>query len=554
MFKKDEDEGIWQLAEYPAAALVIKSHSAETSERLFKQLYHCLPPAPDDTEPMMNIISWTTGEELITVVLPRRKHRPDCYTAEGDAQYIISPGAVDMGGLIITPREEDFRRLTAEVVMNIYQEVSLTDQQMQQVIEELKNSDYKETTVKLKEEPSVTVGIVSGQKIHFSLNAPYTAKGEKIEGDQTVEFSEGGILWNGNQYRELTFMPQQPDASFSLYDVTIGVNFHWERKETQVFLGTLKLVVEADKITAINELPVEQYLASVISSEMKATAGVELLKAHAVISRSWLLAQMRRRQENQEQKNGFFSFIKKDDELIRWYDREDHTIFDVCADDHCQRYQGITKQTSKAVELALKATRGQILCYGDEICDARFSKCCGGVTEEFQYCWEDTPKPYLISVKDPFCNTNDKEVLAQVLNDYDQETNDFYRWTVDYTTDELSALINTKLNADFGTVTDLIPLERGKSGRIWKLKIVGTKKTFTIGKELEIRRALSETHLYSSAFDVEKTATGFRLQGKGWGHGVGLCQIGAAVMGQQGYNYEQILLHYYQNAEIKRIY
>ena len=554
VFKKDEDEGIWQLAEYPAAALVIKSHSAETSERLFKQLYHCLPAAPDDTEPMMNIISWTTGEELITVVLPRRKHRPDCYTAEGDAQYIISPGAVDMGGLIITPREEDFRRLTAEVVMTIYQEVSLTDQQMQQVIDELKNSDYKETTVKLKEEPSVTVGIVSGQKIHFSLNAPYTAKGEKIEGDQTVEFSEGGILWNGNQYRELTFMPQQPDASFSLYDVTIGVNFHWERKETQVFLGTLKLVVEADKITAINELPVEQYLASVISSEMKATAGVELLKAHAVISRSWLLAQMRRRQENQEQKNGFFSFIKKDDELIRWYDREDHTIFDVCADDHCQRYQGITKQTSKAVEQALKATRGQILCYGDEICDARFSKCCGGVTEEFQYCWEDTPKPYLISVKDPFCNTNDKEVLAQVLNDYDQETNDFYRWTVDYTTDELSALINTKLNADFGTVTDLIPLERGKSGRIWKLKIVGTKKTFTIGKELEIRRALSETHLYSSAFDVEKTATGFRLQGKGWGHGVGLCQIGAAVMGQQGYNYEQILLHYYQNAEIKRIY
>jgi len=554
VFKIDEDEGIWQLAEYPAAALVIKSHSAETSERLFKQLYHCLPPAPDDTEPMMNIISWTTGEELITVVLPRKKHRPACYTAEGDAQYIISPGAVDMGGLIITPREEDFRRLTAEVVMTIYQEVSLTDEQMQQVVEQLKNSEYKESTVKLKEEPSVTVGIVSGQKIHFSLNAPYIAKGEKILGDQTVEFSEGGILWNGNQYRELTFMPQQPDASFSLYDVTIGVNFHWERKETQVFLGTLKLVVEADKITAINELPVEQYLASVISSEMKATAGVELLKAHAVISRSWLLAQMHRRQENQEQKNGFFSFIKKDDELIRWYDREDHTIFDVCADDHCQRYQGITKQTSPAVEKALKATRGQILCYDDEICDARFSKCCGGVTEEFQYCWEDTPKPYLVSVNDPFCNTNDKEVLAQVLNDYDQETNDFYRWTVDYTVDEISALINTKLNADFGTITDLIPLERGKSGRIWKLKIVGTKKTFTIGKELEIRRALSETHLYSSAFDVEKTATGFRLKGKGWGHGVGLCQIGAAVMGQQGYNYEQILLHYYQNAEIKRIY
>ena len=554
VFKKDEDEGIWQLVDYPAAALVIKSHSVETSERLFKQLYHCLPSAPDHTEPMMNIISWTHGDELITVVLPRKKHRPDCYTAEGDAQYIISPGAVDMGGLIITPREEDFHRLTAEVVTAIYQEVSLTAEQMQQVTEQLKHSEYKESLVKMKEEPSVTVGIVSGQKIHFSLNAPYTAKGEKIEGEQVVEFSEGGILWNGNQYRELTFVPQQADASFSLYDVTIGVNFHWERKETQVFLGTLRLVVEADQITAINELPVEQYLASVISSEMKATAGVELLKAHAVISRSWLLAQMRRRVENQEQKNGFFSFVKKDDELIRWYDREDHTIFDVCADDHCQRYQGITKQSSKAVEEALKATRGQILCYGDEICDARFSKCCGGVTEEFQYCWEDTPKPYLVSVEDPFCNTNDKAVLEQVLNDYDQETNDFYRWTVEYTTDELSRLVNEKLKDDFGTITDLIPLERGKSGRIWKLKIVGTKKTFTIGKELEIRRALSDSHLYSSAFDVEKTATGFRLKGKGWGHGVGLCQIGAAVMGQQGYKYDQILLHYYRNAEIKHIY
>ncbi len=549
-----EEEGVWQVTDYPAAAFVIRSHNAEVGEQIFKKLYSCLPPAADQTEPMMNIIAWNAGDELITVVLPRRKHRPDCYTATDDAQFIISPGAVDMGGLIITPREEDFRRLTPEIVLGIYEEVSLTAEQMQQVIQKLKDAKYKEPTLKFKEEPCVTVGIVSGQKIHFSLNGEYSAKGETIEGEQTVEFSEGGILWNGNQYRELTFTPQTSHASFSLYDVTIGVNFHWERKETQVFLGTLRLVVESDKITAINELPVEQYLASVISSEMKATAGLELLKAHAVISRSWLLAQMERRKDNQNQKNDFFSFIKKDDELIRWYDREDHTIFDVCADDHCQRYQGITKQTSKAVEQALKATKGQILYYGDEICDARFSKCCGGVTEEFQYCWEDTPKPYLVSVKDPFCNTNDKEVLAQVLNDYDLETNDFYRWNVEYTTEEISRLVKEKLKDDFGTITDLIPLERGKSGRIWKLKIVGSKKTFTIGKELEIRRALSESHLYSSAFDVEKTDTGFRLKGKGWGHGVGLCQIGAAVMGQQGYNYEQILLHYYRGAEIKRIY
>ena len=557
--KDEEDNGIWQVADYPAAAFVIRSYQKSVGERLFRRIYDALPPAEDQTEPMMNIIMWQSDGAVFSVVLPRRKHRPACYTATGDAQYIISPGAVDMGGLIITPREQDFRRVTPELILDIYRELSLTPEQMQEVVERVKTDKVKVKREKsiipnFKEQPNVSVGIVSGQKIEFSLNAPYTAKGETIEGRQTVEFSEGGILWNGNQYRELTFTPASAEASFSLFDVTIGVNFHWERKETQVFLGTLRLVVESDQITAINELPVEKYLASVISSEMKATAGLELLKAHAVISRSWLLAQMRRREEVQEHKNDFFSFIKKDDELIRWYDREDHTIFDVCADDHCQRYQGITKQTSKNVEQALKATRGQILCYGDEICDARFSKCCGGVTEEFQYCWEDTPKPYLISVEDPFCNTNDKAVLSQVLNDYDLETNDFYRWTVEYSVDEISALIREKLKDDFGTITDLIPLERGKSGRIWKLKIVGTKKTFTIGKELEIRRALSESHLYSSAFDVEKTEKGFRLNGKGWGHGVGLCQIGAAVMGQQGYKYDAILLHYYRNAEIKRIY
>ena len=553
--KKDDDEGIWRIADYPAAAFVIRSHSIESGEQLFRKLYKCLPPSMDNTEPMMNVICWNNGDGILSVVLPRRKHRPDCYTATGDEQYIISPGAIDMAGLIITPREEDFRRVTPELIIAIYQEVSLTDEQMQQVVERLQDQSSNQHHLALNtSQPDVSVGIVSGQKIHFALNGAYIAKGELIEGDQTVEFSEGGILWNGSQYRELAFVPQSSQASFSLFDVTIGVNFHWERKETQTFLGTLRLVVEADKITAINELPVEQYLASVISSEMKATAGLELLKAHAVISRSWLLAQMKRREENGERRDGFFSFIKKEDELIRWYDREDHTIFDVCADDHCQRYQGITKQTSRTVEQALKETRGQILCYGDEICDARFSKCCGGVTEEFQYCWEDKPKPYLVSVEDPFCNTDDKSVLSQVLNDYDQETNDFYRWTVEYTVDELSQLVNEKLKDDFGTIVDLIPLERGKSGRIWKLKIVGTKKTFTIGKELEIRRALSETHLYSSAFEVEKTATGFRLQGKGWGHGVGLCQIGAAVMGQQGYSYKQILLHYYRGAEIIKIY
>ena len=439
--------------------------------------------------------------------------------------------------------------------------MSLTQEELQDVISRLKSG-----TIKLNphfqsinsKEPNVTVGIVSGEKISFVLNDPFIAKGEVITGSQTVEFLEGGILWRGTQYRELTFTPQSENASFSLNDVTIGVNFHWERKETQVFEGTLRIVVEADKIVAINELPVEKYLTSVISSEMSATASPEFLKAHAVISRSWLLAQMEKRRQHENGNDSFFSFTKKDDELIRWYDREDHTIFDVCADDHCQRYQGITKACNEHVGQAIQETRGQILTYGEDICDARFSKCCGGQTEEFQYCWEDTPKPYLVSFQDPYCNTNDKKILSQVLNDFDQETPHFYRWTVEYTEEQLSELVCRKLKEDFGTITDLIPLERGKSGRIWKLKIVGTKKTFTIGKELEIRRTLSDTHLLSSAFEVEKIATSegnkFILHGKGWGHGVGLCQIGAAVMGEQGKTYDEILLFYYRGAQIQKIY
>ena len=553
----NDHEDISLIEDYHCTALLIRSRSQYGDEQLFRRLYDAMPEM--DPEPMMNIVAWRRDEDFLSVVFPRTKHRPDCYYAEGDEQYIISPGALDMAGLIITPRQEDFERLTPEKALGILDEITLKGDALQQVIDILKSSSGSKLStlhspLSTQKEPNVTVGIVSAEKIAFTLNAPYTAKGETLTGNQEVEFSEGGILWRGNQYRELTFTPQSNDASFSLHDVTIGVNFHWERKETQVFSGTLRLVVEADKIVAINELPVERYLTSVISSEMSASASKEFLKAHAVISRSWLLAQMEKRKQLDNGGGAFFSFVKKDDELIRWYDREDHTIFDVCADDHCQRYQGITKQSTPAAEQAISETRGQILAYGDEICDARFSKCCGGETEEFQYCWEDTPKPYLVSFHDPYCNTSDKNILSQVLNDYDQETIDFYRWTVEYTQEELSELINRKLKDDFGTITDLIPVERGKSGRIWKLKIVGTKKTFSIGKELEIRRALSETHLLSSAFDVEKQGDRFILHGKGWGHGVGLCQIGAAVMGEQGKTYDEILLFYYRNAEIKHLY
>ena len=548
-----DDDDISVINEYPCPALLIRSHSRNAGEKLFRLLYAALPVRKDETEPMMNIVAWRKGDEYLSVVFPREKHRPDCY-----GEVLVSPGAIDMAGLVITPREDDFRSLTAEQTLAILREVSLSQKAFDKVVEHLQNRDAitkdkgRDTNAK---EPTVSVGIISGQKIVFTLNAPYNAKGDALTGEQTVEFSEGGILWRGQQYRELVFTPQSADASFSLHDVTIGVNFHWERKQTQTFNGSLRLVVDSDRITAINEVSVERYLTSVISSEMSATSSLELLKAHAVISRSWLLAQMeKRRQLSNAGSNDFFSFTKKDDELIRWYDREDHTIFDVCADDHCQRYQGITNAERPSVVEAIKATRGQVLTYEGELCDARFSKCCGGVTEEFQYCWENIPKPYLTSVTCPYCNTHDRHILSQVLNDYDQETPDFYRWTVKYTQKELTELVNGKLKADLGDITDLVPLERGKSGRIWKLRIVGTKGSFTIGKELEIRRTLSETHLYSSAFEVEKDNGHFILHGRGWGHGVGLCQIGAAVMGEEGKKYNDILLYYYRGAEIQKIY
>ena len=575
VYALNEDEGIFHIAEYPAPALLIKSRNREHDEQLFQAVYRAMETVQTDAaageEPMMNIVSWRNREDYLSVVFLRKHHRPACYAAEGDRQMLVSPGALDMAGLLITPRKEDFERITPEQAVDILKEVSLTDEETAAVIAKIAKNvtggKESENTLRFEREPMVTVGIVSAGKIVFSLNKPYTAKGASITGSQTVAFSEGGILWNGNLYRELKFSPQSKDSTFSIEDVTIGVNFHWERKERQTFQGVLRLVVEEDKICAINELPVETYLTSVISSEMSATSSPELLKAHAVISRSWLLAQMEKRRQLSNGVDGFFSFTKSENELIRWYDREDHTIFDVCADDHCQRYQGITKQTNQHVAEAIKATRGQILMYGGEICDARFSKCCGGVTEEFQYCWEDTSKPYLVSIKDralgidrDFCDTSDAAVLRQVLNDYDQETHDFYRWTVAYTQDEIRTLLETKLKLNFGQIVALEPLERGKSGRIWKLKIVGTERQFVIGKELEIRRALSDTHLLSSAFEVETDApegsvpAQFVLHGKGWGHGVGLCQIGAAVMGERGYGYDSILLHYYQNAEIKKIY
>ncbi|MBF1464381.1 SpoIID/LytB domain-containing protein [Prevotella pallens] len=441
-------------------------------------------------------------------------------------------------------------------------------------------------TSNIKKEPIVSVGIVSASKLCFSLNAPYTVCSLEQCGKQVVELSEGRILWENNFYDELLFEPNDTQSSFTLEDVTIGVNFHWERKEAQTFLGKLRFIVENNNICAINELPVETYLISVISSEMRATSSLELLKAHAVISRSWLLAQMEQRKAENNNAVKQPSLFKTDEEIVRWYDREDHKHFDVCADDHCQRYQGITKAANKHVVEAIKQTAGEILTSRGEICDARYSKCCGGAVEEFQYCWENIKKPYLQALPDTmpdttslpnltneavarqwilsspnaFCNTTDQKVLSQVLNDFDQETTDFYRWIQIYSQAEVKQLLEEKLAMQFGDIIDLIPMERGKSGRIYRLKIIGTQRTLIIGKELEIRRALSKSHLYSSAFVVEKVDIKdgvpqlFVIKGAGWGHGVGLCQIGAAMMGVQGYRYDEILLHYYKSAEITKVY
>lgn len=434
-------------------------------------------------------------------------------------------------------------------------------------------------------EPEINIGIMTSKEIKFSLNNIYYVNGEKTTGYQVVSINNGKINWNNNNFTELIFTPANyTTSSFELKDVTIGINFHWERKENQKFQGTLKFVIENDLLRAINIILIEDYLKSVISSEMSATASLELLKAHAVISRSWILAQITKKGKNFNHENTPQKNIDKN-EYIKWYDKEDHNLFDVCADDHCQRYQGITKASTNIVLQAIEETTGEVLTYGDEICDARFSKCCGGALEEFRYCWEEKDVPYLRTKRDltqnedlpnleneneaekwinsspeSFCNTNEPQILSQILNNYDQETTDFYRWKVSYSQTEISDIIKTKTGKDFGNIIDIEPISRGKSGRLWKIRIIGSKHSMIIGKELEIRKTLSRSHLYSSAFIIKKEGIQnnipqkFILTGAGWGHGVGLCQIGAAVMGEQGYNYKEILQHYYINSMIKTLY
>lgn len=464
-------------------------------------------------------------------------------------------------------------------------------------------------------EPLIQVGILLEQKeITFELLTLCTFNGHQYPpAIYSVRADEGRILFEGGRYDTITFEPDSAGStSFELKEVVIGINFHWERKEHQRFAGSLTLMVENNALTAVNNIALEDYLKSVISSEMSATASQELLKAHAVISRSWLLAQIEKSGSEAKRESRFPASVVTATEIIRWYDREEHDHFDVCADDHCQRYQGITRQSTPLVRTVIDETRGEVLTYDGTICDARFSKCCGGIIETFENVWEPVVHPYLQAKRDflddggdashcvagastgnaqniptetayshpfpdltieanaekwirstppAFCNTDAKEVLRQVLNDYDRETVDFYRWQVRYTQRELASLIRERSGIDFGAIIALEPLERGASGRLIRLKIIGTQRVMTIGKELEIRRTLSPSHLYSSAFVVdaeEENAEGipqrFTLTGAGWGHGVGLCQIGAAMMAEKGFGYREILQHYFPGSEMVKRY
>jgi SpoIID/LytB domain protein len=439
------------------------------------------------------------------------------------------------------------------------------------------------------QEPLISIGILTAKEVRFDLYGEFLIESSekkfsgrfkaKLENGRISVFHEKKEIISAG---EIIFTPNDLETeSFLLRDVVIGKNFHWEKKENQRFRGALKFIIEKDEITAVNILPLEEYLISVISSEMSAHSSKELLKAHAIVSRGWLLSQLEKKNKNSVNE------IITEEEIIRWYDREDHTNYDLCADDHCQRYQGVTRVISDNAADAISETRGFVLTYGDTICDTRYSKCCGGVTESFENVWEPVHYPYLTSVVDnkfelddmetdltkdnnaerwirkkpsAYCNTSDRKVLSQILVDFDLSTNDFFRWKVEYTQEELAETIFKKSGIDFGNIIDLIPMERGNSGRISKLKIVGSKRIVTIGKELEIRRTLSQSHLYSSAFIISKekiiddVPQIFVLEGAGWGHGVGLCQIGAAVMGELGYSFDEILTHYFHGTKIQKIY
>lgn len=594
---------------------VITAPDAKSAEAAFLRVLRSLPVSPRTGEPQINILCWTERTDGDTVfrilVIPRKAHRPSCYYAPEGEAVRISPASVDLGGVFIVPVEEDFRRANAEVLQSIIRE-----------------------TVDTSWQPVIDVGLLTAPELRVRFNQPFSISGisgqeglsgdrDNISGEQVFTLQDGMVRWNGKCYGKMEFRPASAESTFTLHRVKIGINFHWEREEDQMFSGGLTVLPAGEGLVAINSVLVEDYLLSVISSEMNGDAPEEFLKAHAVISRSWLLARPTLGGGDSETANGTANACKGHsaehsvsgglpdsvadsseecsdngpERIIRWYDREDHTLFDVCADDHCQRYQGLLRAGNANIRRAVEATRGLVLTDGPDgsICDTRFSKCCGGVSERFSACWADEDFTYLQAIRDTyaensaspagsvpdlsdeqtardwilsspkaFCNTSDPVLLSTVLNSYDQETADFYRWKVEYTQAGLSDLLRRRSGIDFGDVLELRPLKRGASGRIIELLIQGTLRTVIVGKELEIRRWLSESHLYSSAFVVDTVyeqrpdrshvPAKFILHGAGWGHGVGLCQIGAAAMSARGCTFDRILAHYFRGSSLTRLY
>lgn len=508
-----KDASLYKFDGYARGVFALKATTSKSLAKLFYRLLDCTDRGKGEEEPMFNLYAYVKNGEYRTIVVMRSAKRSHHFYSEGADHLTISPGAADIAGLFVAPFREDYDKADTTLLEELLSEVCISEDEQNMIVWRLTRHQEK-----------ISVGLLSAKEIRFEIISDGA-------GPQTVKWHDGRISYNGMLYDELYFDSMTlstlfAEASFILYDVVIGIDFHWQQKRTFKYAGGLKFIVEGDRITAVNCIGMEDYLMSVISSEMKSSASIELLKAHAVISRSWLKARLK------DHKAG-------------------HEHFDVCADDHCQRYQGLTMAVGDDVCRAIDRTWGQVLEYGGDICDTRYSKCCGGRTELFSTCWEDVDLPYLQSVEDPFCDCENSSILSQVLNDYDLHTADFHDWTVQCTTDELSELVRTRTGIDFGTIVALEAVERGPSGRIKYLRITGTLREEVIGKELAIRKALSSSHLKSSAFEIEKSPDGFVLRGRGWGHGVGLCQIGAAAMAAQGYDYRQILSHYYVGAEIK---
>lgn len=571
------DADLFHYRKFTRGVFVLRADTAKSAAKLFYRLIDCAPVPEGDSEPRFNLfVSYRSGE-FRSIVVFRSQHRSHHYFSEGEDHLTMSPGCADMGGIFIVPDRSDYDKLDRRLLAEMLDEVSVPEETESLIT-------YRLT----RTQPEVSVGIMSAREIEFEILSDGA-------GSRTAKLVEGKIEYGGALYDELFFGARTlstmfAEPTFVLHGVAIGKGFHWERKESQSFAGALRIIVEKDVLTAVNVIGVEDYLLSVISSEMKASASLEFLRAHAVISRSWLMGRIRERAGHSipavpdgiDSTPALVSYLdsmrKETDacggqvkEYVKWYGNGEHRHFDVCADDHCQRYQGLTRAVGENVRKAVDSTWGEVLMYGDSLCDARFSKCCGGVTERFGTCWEDRDLNYLPSLpdtpgheagEDPFCHTADLAVLSSVLNDYDLETMDFYRWSVRYGREELSALISSRSGTDIGKLLSIRPLERGGSGRISRLEIRGTGNTLIVGKELEIRRILSESHLKSSAFEVEYRSGGkpspggddfdeVVLHGSGWGHGVGLCQIGAAVMASEGYGYRSILEHYYPGTVLR---